>query len=125
MKIFLKANLPWILMMVAITIQSSMGSIKIPDMEFRMMDKAVHFIVFGILGFLMIRGFYLQPLLAKTNPIIAVIVIGALFSASDEWHQTFVPGRMGDIWDWVADTLGIIFFVLIFWLIRKKKAIPE
>jgi VanZ family protein len=33
------------------------------------------------------------------------LVVSA-FGASDEWHQSFVPGRFTDFWDWLADTLG-------------------
>jgi UDP-2,3-diacylglucosamine pyrophosphatase LpxH len=30
----------------------------------------------------------------------------ALFGATDEWHQYFVPGRSCELGDWVADSLG-------------------
>jgi VanZ family protein len=26
----------------------------------------------------------------------------------DEIHQSFVPGRDANVWDWVADTLGAL-----------------
>ena len=28
------------------------------------------------------------------------------YGASDEWHQSFVPGRHADVWDLAADGVG-------------------
>jgi VanZ family protein len=35
------------------------------------------------------------------------VVIGSLYGGTDEFHQSFVPGRTADPLDWVADTLGV------------------
>ena len=50
--------------------------------------------------------------------------LAVLFAASDEWHQTFVPGRGGNLLDVVIDTAGATAAVL--WLAyaertRKRK----
>jgi VanZ family protein len=38
---------------------------------------------------------------------IATVLFCSLIGVSDEWHQSFVPGRSGnDVWDWTADTIG-------------------
>ena len=34
------------------------------------------------------------------------IIAASIYGASDEYHQYFVPGRVCDWVDWVADTLG-------------------
>lgn len=48
-----------------------------------------------------------------------------LYACSDEWHQTFVPGRAGKFSDVLVDsvgfTLAILFMLLLFALIRKKR----
>ena len=44
--------------------------------------------------------------------IMVVLLIGALYGASDETHQLFVPGRSCDIADWIADCVGISFSLL-------------
>jgi VanZ family protein len=41
------------------------------------------------------RGGYLLPLL-----------LTMLYGASDEFHQSFVPGRDCSVYDWLADTAG-------------------
>ncbi|MBN2423398.1 MAG: VanZ family protein [Calditrichaceae bacterium] len=126
-KRFAIAHLPWILMMAAISVQSSISDIALPDIGFDPMDKLVHFVVFGFLGILMVRGFHFQPLVSnKLTGYILIIILGILFSAIDEWHQSFVPGRYADIWDWAADTAGIIVFSLIlFYIYNRKGFIPE
>ncbi len=37
----------------------------------------------------------------------------ALYGATDEWHQSFVPNRLPSWGDWVADALGALGFALI------------
>jgi len=36
------------------------------------------------------------------------ILAGALYAASDELHQLFVPGRRASVWDWCIDMAGVI-----------------
>lgn len=47
--------------------------------------------------------------------------IASLYGITDEWHQRFVPGRMADGWDLVADATGALLAVLIlqFWCRRR------
>lgn len=63
-------------------------------------DKAAHFFSFALLGFLFAKSF--------NNPRIGFLV-AALYGIADEIHQSFVPMRDADFWDWVADALGAYF----------------
>lgn len=38
---------------------------------------------------------------------------GTLYAATDEWHQVFVPGRDGRIWDVLLDSAGVLTGVLL------------
>ncbi len=40
-------------------------------------------------------------------------LLGALYAASDELHQLFVPYRVADLADWIADVLGVLLSVLV------------
>ena len=59
------------------------------------------------------------------------IVIGILYAISDEFHQSFSPGRTPKVTDVYIDTLGIILGVLLVILIRtfykeiKKKCYKD
>ena len=35
------------------------------------------------------------------------MIIGTLYGVSDEFHQSFVPGRTASIWDLAADSIGV------------------
>jgi VanZ family protein len=68
-------------------------------------DKAAHFSIFGLLATLVLRPFH------GRRGVVWAIVIVSLFGASDEWHQSFTPGRSMDYHDWIADTLGAVVAV--------------
>ena len=44
----------------------------------------------------------------RAIPHVMMIVIGASYGASDEWHQHFVPGRSPSRGDWAADVTGVV-----------------
>ena len=80
-------------------------------------DKVVHAGSFGILALLLY--------LATGRPLLAVL-LASLYGISDEFHQSFVPGRDADLFDWVADTLGAALAVstalfLIRWRPKRMK----
>ena len=52
--------------------------------------------------------------------------IAALYAASDEIHQLFVPGRSGQLSDVILDSAGalagVAAFTVLWWLINRRKA---
>lgn len=71
------------------------------------LDKLAHF-----MGYLAL-AVCLEWTLRQTHHDLPVyrrhlLVFGcvALFGATDEWHQSFVPGRACEFGDWIADSLG-------------------
>lgn len=108
---FINAHVPWILMMLAITIQSSISNISLPNLGITFTDKLAHFGVFGIMGWLLTRGMIIGN--AK-YPILIAIIIGFAFAITDEWHQSKVPGRDADVLDVLADLIGLIVFAYLY-----------
>ena len=37
---------------------------------------------------------------------LVAVALASLYAVTDEFHQSFVPGRMCDPADWLTDTLG-------------------
>ncbi len=76
----------------------------VPDL-IEQQDKFHHFIAYFVMGVLAWRNFrhYLKTPLLLT---IVSVVFCSLYGVSDEWHQSFVPGRSADVMDWLADTSG-------------------
>ena len=86
--------------------------------------KAAHVVEYFVLGILLFRTFRGSSV-SSWNwrwPIFAVIVV-ALWAASDEFHQSFVPSRMASAADVAIDTAGGILaqFVAFLWHHGRKK----
>jgi VanZ family protein len=73
--------------------------------ELLLQDKLLHSLEYAALGALLVPGFRLAGL-SPRGALLAAIAVASLYGASDEFHQSFVPGRSADVLDWVADTLG-------------------
>src|SRR5687768_16955516 len=68
------------------------------------LDKAAHFVLYGILGLL--TGY--EWLRAGRRPHWAIpLVLALLVGVGDELHQRSVPNRSPELLDLVADTLGV------------------
>jgi VanZ family protein len=75
-----------------------------------MVRKTAHVSEYALLAILLWRA-RRRPTRDDPGPwgyreAIFAIVCAALFAATDEWHQTFVPGRQGDPLDALLDTAG-------------------
>lgn len=71
------------------------------------LDKVAHASAFGALAFfleLALRGTRHDLPMYRRHLWIFLAV--ALFGVSDEWHQSFVPGRDCSAGDWLADVIG-------------------
>jgi len=89
-------------------------------------DKTAHFAAYAILGALMLRA-RVAGLWTRTGATQAVSAwaLACAYAVSDEWHQTFVPGRTAAWDDLVADALGAGVAVLLAWtagvLARRRR----
>ncbi len=78
-------------------------------------DKAAHFTYYAIMAGMLAHGVGLRWLIV---PLILVPVIGA----ADEWNQSFIVGRDASFWDWMADEIGAVFAVFLYWKWRMYGA---
>lgn len=86
-------------------------------------DKVVHAGLYAILGLALAYGRH-----RTSSPShVALIFLGALYGATDEWHQAFVPGRTPDWRDWLADVAGVVLgygLALLFLRRLARRASP-
>lgn len=106
--------------------------IKLPD--FRFSDKAVHFLAYAALGFLIggrlvLREWGSAPAWAavRRGPDFRGAAAGIFYGASDEIHQMFVPLRESGLGDFAADALGVaagawLSAMAARWLAEKGRA---
>jgi VanZ family protein len=71
---------------------------------FEINDKLVHFGIFAVFGITLAHAGRRTP--GRLGHA-ALLAIGILYALSDEFHQSFVPGRTPSIGDLVADTVGL------------------
>lgn len=57
--------------------------------------------------------------ISKLKLLLVTLFVGLIFAASDEIHQSFVPGRTASIYDFIADAIGILISLLLFEKIKK------
>ena len=71
-------------------------------------DKLAHFLYYGTIAALLSHGIGRRWLWL---PLVLVPLVGA----ADEWHQMSVPGRDASIFDWIADELGTVAAVYVYY----------
>jgi VanZ family protein len=82
--------------------------------------KAAHLSIYLCLGAscaLTVREF--RP---KGHPFRWAWLIAAVYAATDEFHQYFVPGRSSEFRDVCIDALGALVGVVIVWFVQRQKA---
>ncbi len=82
----------------------------------RFVRKSAHILIYTALGFFLMGALSLYKGKWYVHSLLAVI-IGTLYAASDEWHQTFIPNRLGSLYDVKIDFFGVVAGVLIMLLI--------
>ncbi|MBM4185050.1 MAG: VanZ family protein [Gemmatimonadetes bacterium] len=93
----------------------------IPDF-FRGSDKVAHAALYAVMGVALAWG----RKGAISPPAHWIMVLaGALYGATDEFHQAFVRGRSPDVGDWTADVTGVLVgYTLVLglmkWLITTR-----
>ncbi|VAX36924.1 hypothetical protein MNBD_UNCLBAC01-1826 [hydrothermal vent metagenome] len=85
---------------------SSLSTISVPLSGFNF-DKAVHIVEYLPFGFLLARALqHTNTNLSGKNLVGLVMVLSLVYGLSDEFHQSFVPGRQAGLLDVLADTIG-------------------
>ena len=79
--------------------------------------KAAHFLIYAALGAFAFLSVLPYPTLKIRYRILAASAICFLYSVSDEWHQTVVSGRSGELRDILIDSSGAIAAILVLWLL--------
>jgi VanZ family protein len=74
--------------------------------------KLAHAAEYAVLGALLARATARSGL---------AFTLGTLYAISDEWHQTFVAGRMGSPIDVAIDAVGVACGVLLWQTIRTHR----
>ena len=89
--------------------------------------KTGHVVGYGMLSLLLLRGW--RATLGRVHTLLLRAALlswlgTAIVAAMDEWHQSYIPSRMGSLWDVALDTVAGVAFLVVayFWLRRPVGA---
>jgi VanZ family protein len=83
-------------------------------------DKLAHLIEYYFFGVLICRWLVKKKHRFETgHAFFITLVIGTGYGISDEWHQSFIPGRVASIWDALFDAIGVVAAVLTYRMTMK------
>ncbi|OGQ80964.1 MAG: hypothetical protein A2289_12300 [Deltaproteobacteria bacterium RIFOXYA12_FULL_58_15] len=99
--------LPAIAWGALIFLLSSSAQLPAPPVSFDGLDKIVHAGVYGVLAITLLFAFGWP----QGGRAWLCVILVALYGFTDEVHQSFVPHRHADFFDWVADSSGAILIV--------------
>ena len=119
MRRFLWYQVPFLAACLAIFGVSSLQSVPALPLPF-LQDKIPHAVVFAVLAILAFRAFLHQDRVERLrdSPGTSAFLFSLFYGALDEFHQYYVPGRMTDIWDLVADVIGAAIGLIVFVRVR-------
>lgn len=88
-------------------------------------DKHGHAVLYGVLALACVHGLVAgrwRSLRGRT--VLAAVALAVAYGFSDEWHQSFVPGRTADLADVLADATGAVVASCLAWgwaiLLRRR-----
>jgi VanZ family protein len=84
--------------------------------------KCAHFVeyfIFGLLLFRVVRG---TECGWRLRWAITALLIAAVYSGFDEFHQIFVPSQHASPWDSLLDTFGAALAQLALWAWARHQA---
>lgn len=106
----------------AIFVTSHQPNLQLDYTGFSFEDKLWHFIAYACLGSSVYYAiFKISKRTNRIRQILYSLIICSLFALSDEVHQYFIPGRMFEFGDIIADIMGAFTAIIIFSYILKRK----
>jgi VanZ family protein len=98
---------------------------KLPTpIDFPYQDKLNHAVAYSLMALLAWRCFS-HPLPSAPPLALATSAFCIAYGLSDEWHQSFVPGRSAEIADWLTDsTASVLTASCLIFRYRVRATVP-
>lgn len=90
------------------------------SMPFPQADKVMHAAAYAIFAALIFRALWTEAVPVPARVLALGVLLAAVWGATDEIHQWFVPGRCCDALDWTADVLGAALAALAWTPLTKR-----
>lgn len=115
--------LPAIAVMAVIFVLSSQSGLRVsedPDVD-RPFRVTGHLLAFATLAACLLLAFS-RGQRPRARDAVMAYGLTLLFALSDEWHQSFVPGRSGRLDDVVTDAIGALLGLGVAWVVLTVTA---
>jgi len=113
----------WILLIVysiVIFIFSSRPEVGVEQL-FYGQDKVMHFVIYGVHTFLCLLTLCDKILLLKFIQYFLALILSVSYGIFNEIYQYFIPEREFSLGDILANSLGIITFLILVYIFQNKK----
>jgi len=104
--------LPFVVASIGLFLLSHQPNLRTPELGIEWQDKLFHCIAYWCYGATI--AWALQT--SAYRRAVWIIVVGTVFAISDEWHQSFIPGRNAELADLIADIVGLSIAASISWV---------
>ena len=84
-------------------------------------DKVIHFLTYGIYAFLCLVALSDKILLLKLFHYFLALALSVSYGVFNEIYQNFIPEREFSFGDIMANSLGIITFLILVYAFQNKK----
>ncbi|MGB6371297.1 MAG: VanZ family protein [Atribacterota bacterium] len=113
----------WILLIiysVVIFIFSSQPEVGV-EQYFYGQDKVIHFLTYGIYAFLCLAALSDKILFLKLFHYFLALAFSVSYGMFNEIYQYFIPEREFSLGDVLANSLGVITFLILIYIFQIKK----
>ena len=84
-------------------------------------DKVMHFVIYGIHTFLCLLTLCDKILLLKFIQYFLALILSVSYGIFNEIYQYFIPEREFSFGDILANSLGVITFLILVYIFQNKK----
>lgn len=128
-RVFLRYWLPplaWMGLIFSLSAQPDLPHAPGPWLD-TLLKKAGHAAAYGVLAWLYQRALrqHFGAGSASTTTRVVSIGLAVAYALSDEYHQTFVPGRDGNLLDVAIDGMGACGAMLLDWWLVCRRSLPR
>lgn len=106
--------MPFILASIGIYYFSSLPQPPFVLTSFQWQDKVLHLIAYLSYGITIAIAIHSHQSFSLNKKVMIILMLGMIYALSDEFHQSFVPGRTSEIGDILADWIGITISAIIY-----------
>ncbi len=124
---FVKFHLPAFIWMAFIFTLSSIPGSTLASIEFPYAHPIAHTLLYAMLYYLFYRALGHQQFstfLSEYRTGIAFLFVAA-YGASDEYHQSFTPGRTEEFKDFLIDVMAGLVVMVAIVLINKSRGVGK